>query len=501
MKKIQIVANKLFIPICIAFYFLIVGVNYLYKCDPYLWYDEAGQFWISKGLNHYSDPMSQSGSVVDVVINNQDYNMDPGGFGIILHFWSMVSNGYIWLRSLPYLLFISVVVAVIYLSYRWTKNKYIAILMGFAPIANSLISSTMFEIRAYSMEVLGVLMAIIIIDRLRESVTVMRLLVSSIIISFFMTSRYSYIIVAFTTSTFILYQILTSNNSKKVKCNMIIVYTIPIVLTLIGIYFFALRWQNPGLKSLSYLPYISNEPNLLIQSVNVAFLLKLLLILWLLFIVRKSSLFSKYIGLGYITITTNVLFLLLSVFGKHPWHSETTRCISMVVLVFVSSIALLCELMNHFSKRVELKYMFLVVILLQFVYPELIGEYSSNKSRRNSLTELQIIPYDKEARIFVDGWESPCIRYQFEYGEMKGSYDYPKNFVFVKMLKHGFVKKGEKKMSKDEYYQTQPNLNDLLDFDILIVPDLYRNKLDNSDKWESVNGNCRVWYKKCQYEE
>lgn len=501
MKKIQIVANKLFIPFCIAFYFLIVGVNYLYKCDPYLWFDEAGQFWISKGLNHDSDPMSQSGSVVDVVINNQDYNLDPGGFGIIMHFWSMVSNGYIWLRTLPYLFYLGVVMSVIYLSYRWTKNKFVALLMGFVPVINDLISRSMFEIRAYSMEVLGVLVAIIVVDKLREKITFRRLLISSMIISVFLTSRYSYWVVAFVTSTYVLYLIVTSNHEKNTKFWMCSIYAIPMSLTLIGIYFLALRWQNPELKALSYLPYISNDPKLLIKSSNLSLLFKLVIIIWLCFIIRQTKLFSKYIGLAYVTIVTNVMFLVLSFLGKHPWDSETTRCISMMTLVLVSSVALLGELINYLMKKRDMKYVILAIMLVLFVYPALEEDYWEKKGRNNSLTDVRLMQYNSNAKIYVDRWESPCIRYQFEYGKLLDKYEYPQNFVFVKMFKHGFVKKGEKKMSRDEYYQTQPNLNDLLEFDILIVPELYRNKSDNSDKWESVNGNGRVWYKKCQYEE
>lgn len=51
-------------------------------------YDEAGQFFMSRGLNHYSEPNSVSGSLWDVVIQNQHYNRDPGGFSMILYFWS-----------------------------------------------------------------------------------------------------------------------------------------------------------------------------------------------------------------------------------------------------------------------------------------------------------------------------------------------------------------------------------------------------------------------------
>ena len=55
-------------------------------------YDEAGQFWMSKGLHHYSAPYSECGSLKDALEYNRHYNMDPGGFTAILYFWSKISN-------------------------------------------------------------------------------------------------------------------------------------------------------------------------------------------------------------------------------------------------------------------------------------------------------------------------------------------------------------------------------------------------------------------------
>ena len=41
--------------IFVVFCFAIVSVSsYVALTNPYLWFDEAGQFWISLGLNHFS---------------------------------------------------------------------------------------------------------------------------------------------------------------------------------------------------------------------------------------------------------------------------------------------------------------------------------------------------------------------------------------------------------------------------------------------------------------
>ena len=55
--------------------------------NPYLWLDEAGQFFISIGLNHFSEPLSPKGSYLDMISNNNEFNLDPGGFSVLLFFW------------------------------------------------------------------------------------------------------------------------------------------------------------------------------------------------------------------------------------------------------------------------------------------------------------------------------------------------------------------------------------------------------------------------------
>lgn len=73
--------------------------------NPFFWYDESGQFFISKGLNHYSEPFAIPQGFGQVLENNRNFNLDPGGFSFLLYFWSMVSNSAGFLRVLPFLFF------------------------------------------------------------------------------------------------------------------------------------------------------------------------------------------------------------------------------------------------------------------------------------------------------------------------------------------------------------------------------------------------------------
>ena len=69
-------------------------------------HDEAGQFWISKGLNHYSQISERNGGFKDLLVNNNKYNLDPGGFTFVLRVWTLVSNEILWIKFLPFLFFI-----------------------------------------------------------------------------------------------------------------------------------------------------------------------------------------------------------------------------------------------------------------------------------------------------------------------------------------------------------------------------------------------------------
>ncbi len=511
MKNIRVVLDKVFLPACILIYLIVIVSAYKTNSCSFLWYDEAGQFWIAKGLNHDSDPLSPDGNVVEVIRNNRDYNLDPGGFGILLHYWTWLGNGYMWVRTLPFMFFVGVVLSFILLSYRWNKNKYIAVLMGFVPIIMTLIMREMFNIRAYTMEIMGVMVAIIAIDYLKEKISVKRLLLFSLLISFFMTSRYSYIVVAFVTSTYVLWLIYKTEFENKKKFFMAGIYTLPLLLTLVCVYLLSLRFQNPELEELGYLDYIRSKPSILLKNSNLLLFFKLALLIWLCVKLKGTRLLDKYIGLVYVTIVTHFLFFILSALGKHPWGAIESRCVAIATLVIVSTMAFWSEVLNYVQNRIDIKYVVLLFIIFYYINPQYINPLLKSFKENNELNygeegqilaDFQELHCDNNVKVFVDRWGSPSIRYEFEYGSLKGQFCYPDNFVFAKARKHRMKgDDGKNKISRSEWYKTQPCMNDMMEFDVLIAKEYYMFHPDNSDRWASVKGHECVWYKKSHYEE
>ncbi len=494
MKAFNNFTSKLFIPIVILLYLGILLVSARYFNNPYLWFDEAGQFWIAKGLNHDSAPMSECGTLYDVIVNNQNYNLDPGGFGILLHYWSKISNHHRWLRMLPLSFFLLSILGFIVLSYNWTKNKYIASLAGLIPFLNMMILSEAFEIRAYSMEVLGVIISVLAIESLQKSISYEKLLLWSILLAFFMTSRYSFIIVAFVASTYILYLIYNQDITLKNKILEMCVYALPLFGTLIADYIFAMRFQNPRVEALSYLPYISSNPTVIFTPESQNIILFIVILLWIIFKFRNSDTIRKYKGVLYLAIATNTIFFVLSILGLHPWEGSCRRCISMITLLIISACALGGEVLKKVLEFLDVKY----ILLLLFVYKiSSVGMMLKDnyKARSDAYRDFISANYT-EGKIFVDRWESPCFRYLYEYGKLKGTADYPKSFTFMKGEKHARKDKEQKSQSRQDYYKKQPYMNDLYeDYDLLITPELYTFKPEKSNKWKSILKNDRVWIK------
>lgn len=484
--------NKLFLFVIIGAYLislLIISKNIF---TPYLSYDEAGQFFISKGLNHDSIPFEKEKGLTYVVKSNSFYNLDPGGFTILLHFWTKISNSHIWLRLLPFSFFIGIILSFIYLSHLWLKNLNIAILMGFIPILTPVILSMGFEVRAYSMESFGTIISIIVLEKLKNQISNINLFLGSCVLSFFMTSRYSEIVIVFIVSLFVLYYIFNSNLVFKKKLLASVVFIIPLISTLIYIYFYALIFQNKNLDAVDYLPYLSNSRSILLVPKNLIFLCLILLLIILLFLKKRYIIIKKYEIPLIVTISVNILFIILSFLGKHPWDPFSNRCISLFILMILCISALLGELLIPLVESPEvLKYYFLVSIIILSLNSRknfLLIRLNKNNTYYN-FQRITLSDYDK---IYVDCGEAPTIRYLFEYGNLKAKQglSYPDHFTFGKYGRHGFYE-GQK--SVRDYYKDQQKMNDLLEYDLLITPGLA--KYGNNDKWKLIDGTTNFYIK------
>jgi hypothetical protein len=479
---------------CISLIFILTILFVSKNLDTaFLWYDEAGQFFIAKGLNHDSDPLAKTQGITEVVYNNSRYNLDPGGFSIILHFWSSISNSHIWLRLLPFLFFIGTIFAYIYLSNKWLKNINMAILMGFIPILIPMVLKMGFEIRAYSMETLGTLLGIIAIEKFKNQLNNKHLIIWASILAVFITSRYSEIIIVFCVSLYIVYLIFTSKKTMMQKFTSLVVYSAPLLLSLLYIYLVPLANQNSDLKAISYLKYISKDRYILTYTSNLIYF-GIIAALGLLFLFSfKYEILKKYRALLFVTVSVNFMFFVLSYLGKHPWEPYSNRCISMFLLVILCLSMLCGELFLNLLKGFD-TWKFVLglagLVALLFIRKDALLIRFSNENTYEYLKEIELSKYKK---IHVDRTESPVVRYLLEYGSLKETANgyYPERFTFAKFLRHGFY---EGKIKRLEFYATQPKMNDYSNHDLMIAPELY--SLGRSYKWKLLPETKKIYIKK-----
>jgi len=113
--------------------------------------------------------------------------------------------------------------------------------------------------------------------------------------------------------------------------------------------------------------------------------------------------------------------------------------------------------------------------------------------RQNTLTDILTLNIENK-RIFIDRWENPTMRYQFEYGELRGLKNYPNNIFFLSKGNHRI---SDTKLPLKEWYQTLPGFNELSDYDILIAPELFSCRSDEQKYsiWKCINNYNRVFIK------
>ena len=461
--------------------------------DAYLWFDEAGQFWISKGLNHDSAPLQETKELSVTIENNANYNMDPGGFSILLHFWTGISNSTNWLRLLPFIFFIGTIFSFIYISYLWTKNINIALFLGFLPFLFGNVVAMGFEVRGYSMEYFGVIFAIIAVESLKAKITLVRLYFFGCILSVFLTSRYSILVVIFVVSLYVIYLISKSVMGFWLKILSLFLYALPLFVSITTVYFHALRIQNPGIEQLDYQGYLINNWTLLFWPFRNFIYLVILFFLILLLAIsikNKYSVIKKYQALLSTSVTINLLFIVISFLGKYMWVPFLKWGLPYFITVLLCLVALLGEMLVRIIKRPSIfKYTFLLVVLILSLYINkdsvLARTYQAEIFERYPplLSCMNDIDFAKYNKIYVDWWASPSIRYLFEYGALKQSRsgNYPEKFTFGTGGLHTAPY-----IPWHDFLLTQPRMNSLLQYDLMITPEIVN--WGESDQWVLIDG-------------
>ena len=422
---------------------------------PYLSYDESGQFFMSKGLNHHSEPFANFGSLADALENNKHYNLDPGGFTVLLYFWSLISNECFWLRVLPMLFFAGFLFFAYRIIYDSTKNGMFAALgCGLLLLSEDITYQLQF-LRAYSMEMCGTTSSLYLLLKWRHKLTSGRLLGLSVLLAFYCTSRYSFLFTAFVVGLIVAILIYKENNTWKLRMNRLLLFAFPVLLVCAVIFFGMTIHQNAGASNLGYTTYLSTSPSALKGKLAIAFYLLLAFCLYFYFKYKQVQL-PLVVALAVAAIS-----FILSLLDKFPWDGK--KDISMTVLLYIGIYIALLQLVKpiliKYRGRKYVPVMFLLIIVTT------LGVVKRNREKEfrmhdNYIAFMNTHPVGK---VFVNWTLSPDLRYLYEFGAFRDRVkrdDYPHRLVLGNREWHsysnekGMIKVLNLEKSDCQYYYT-----------------------------------------------
>lgn len=463
--------------------------------EPYLWFDEANQFWISYGQSPEAEADTPQGDLSDFFKYNTMYNLDPGGFGIIFHFWLMVSTHYIWLRILPLLFLAISTFAVFKVAQYFLTDRFNAFLVSLSFLFFPFTYYLGFEVRAYSMELLCTILCIYSLYSFKKQDHILNLFFWSSLIAILMTSRYGAILVAFPYAIIALYQLFRLNhNAIKVFAIKALVFSVPLLISIGYAVFFSFRFQNPNAYMLSYELYIYRDAaEIFAKPYNLIYVFLILGLIPLLWLARQKKDLHRFSNILLLSLLVNIIFLFLSIAGKHPWDVYSWRCISMTTLTLLTYVLIGFFFLEKLSIK---KYQ--INLLMTLIFVGLIVIKDNFEVRKTFKYDYFVNNLDlllnQNKKIYCDADQMGSIKYLLEYGilndfKKKGAYN---NITFSNSPIHQIGK-----YEWQKWEQKQPTMNELMDYDVLITPLYFNsNKPHEKDKWKGLDGSHYMWIKK-----
>lgn len=423
--------NSLFYGIVIILYLVFFYLAARNLNENYFWYDESGQFFISQGLNHDSLPYAERGNLKDVFENNLNYNRDPGGYSILLYYWTMLGTNGLWLRSLSYLFMMGAVIFSILLTYKIFKSKKIASIAGY--LCFSLQGGSQFYcLRAYSMELCGLIAGLWIIFWIRENISLKKIVISTFILCIFLTSRYTMVMFTAIIASFVLYEIFTYNFDTKNKYFYSFVFGLPLLISVTLIYFFIARIQNGSFEFLNYFDYLPKK-----HAIIAFFIISLILTLPWKILNKNCKLLLVFYWIA------NILFLILGIKSYLPWFFQGLKGGPFFWLFEFMTFCVVCNLTLHLfksHKTTKISWFFLSITII-FCGMVILKNGGSGLRKQNNMYSQNILTMLQTNinGIYVPIGSNPEIRFFFEYGVLSPYAEelgYPDRFNFLTGLPH-----------------------------------------------------------------
>lgn len=142
---------------------LIVALSFfaVHNLDDFnIWFDESGQYWLSRGLNHDSPISALPGNFLDgIFFGRNGFNLDPPGFTVLLALWvDLFGSSIEVLRLLPFTFYVLAFPIGFFIARRVLGlPRIIAVSVPATLLASGLSMQYATELRAYSAELLLVL--------------------------------------------------------------------------------------------------------------------------------------------------------------------------------------------------------------------------------------------------------------------------------------------------------------------------------------------------------
>jgi hypothetical protein len=157
-----------------------------------LWFDETMQIHTSLGVQPMGRPFLPAGSIRDVVARNAADQLDPGGYGVLLHVWMSAFGPSAWvLRSASGLLSLLGLAALAALAGRWLRHPLAPPAAVALALVDPLVREHALEVRPYALELAGVWLAFWAADRLVARPDPSRAALFGLVLVALLGSRYS----------------------------------------------------------------------------------------------------------------------------------------------------------------------------------------------------------------------------------------------------------------------------------------------------------------------
>jgi hypothetical protein len=403
------------------------------------WYDESVQFWMSMGLDSFEHPFTPPKGLAFINFENARGNLDPGGFSLLLGLWFKIATSPEWARALPLIFHALGMAGLAGLGWLLRRNWAFAAFCSLVPAAFPLLLHEASEMRAYSMEFAGIAIGCTLLTRLATRPSISAAITSALVIGFFLTSRYAYVLFAASASIALAVVLLTAP-AEDLRRNTRILLTYALTLFAIGILILASMVLPQYELRISYnngamLDYLKGTTaaglrlpdlvaaacsNLLSPSgVPLTMAAAAAFLTW-----KKRTLLSPaFFFFSLLALTA--LVLTMAVWPWHPWDIQTKwslwlQCLSAIAVIHFASL-----LMDRIRTGVATPLLLAAALVLGLR----MSFYRSVEDVNIHATQAFLEAIRPAAgSVSVEYGVYPTFRQLYEYGPFAGSSLYPNSF-------------------------------------------------------------------------